>query len=125
MEETRHDGFTKASTRFGKRIPLNMHQPSRAESSRVESSRANSVPSTWPSTLFLIFVTNGRNELNSPRRTLSLSLSISISLQVLLSLSFYREPEADQGEKGRILLARTANITYGRLACLGYNRPRV
>ena len=74
-------------------------------------------PRRGPSTLFLIFVTNGRNELNSPRRTLCRSAAISVVLSGTGGRSG-REREDPS-------LARTANITYGRLACLGYNRPRV
>lgn len=47
-----------------------------------------SLPSSLASALFLIFVTRGRNGLNSPRRILS------------LSLSRYRETEVVRGGKG-------------------------
>lgn len=67
------------NTRLTKRIPLNMHW--------MEKRFETMFPSL-ASALFLIFVTRGRNGLNSPRRILS------------LSLSRYRETEVVRGEKG-------------------------
>lgn len=76
-ESTRHIRGT--NTRLTKRIPLNMH--------RWRNGFETMFPSL-ASALFLIFVTRGRNGLNSPRRILS------------LSLSRYRETEVVRGEKG-------------------------